>query len=154
MKVLGVEWRSNSKAWMNTAIIVEWLKAFYILIGSIRSVLLLMDNFKPHINGVELQPPPSNTRIQWLPANSTSLYQPLDQGIVNATKSYYKRYWLRYMIEQYEQLNDPNRSVTILHAIKWAHISWHFDLTNSTIYRCFRRAKLSQSSSQFTSQPS
>ena len=142
LNALGIVWRSNTKAWMNTLIMVEWLIAFYAFIGRDRSVLLLMDNFKPHICAIDLQPPPLNIRIQWLPANSTSLYQPLDQGIINATKTYYKRYWLQYMIEQYEQRNDPNTTVTIFQALKWLNIAWYHDLTNTTIYRCFRKAKL------------
>jgi DDE superfamily endonuclease. len=60
----------------------EWLLSFYSHIGIQRSVLLLMDNFSAHLQGVELTPPPSNIRIQWLPTNTTNIYQPLDQGII------------------------------------------------------------------------
>ena len=56
----------------------EWLLAFYSLIDPGRSVLLLMDNLKAHITGVEMAPPPLNIRIQWLPPNAISLYQPLN----------------------------------------------------------------------------
>ena len=46
------------------------------------------------------------------------------------------------MLKQYEQLHDLNQTVTILHALKWANISWHFNLTNTTIYRYFQKAKI------------
>ena len=36
-----------------------------------------------------MTPPPANIKIQWLPANSTSVYQPLDQGIIMNLKTYY-----------------------------------------------------------------
>ena len=44
VSTMGGEWRWNKKAWMNTVIIVDWLKAFYRHIGN-RTVLLAMDNF-------------------------------------------------------------------------------------------------------------
>jgi hypothetical protein len=46
-----------------------------------RKVALLMDNFSAHeaaVEDIQLQ----NTIIIWLPTNSTSRYQPLDQGII------------------------------------------------------------------------
>lgn len=76
-EALGGVWRVSKKAWINALLMREWLAAFYAHIGA-RSVLLLMDNFPAHIKGVELLPPPGNIRIQWLPLNSISIYQPLD----------------------------------------------------------------------------
>ena len=119
----------------------EWLQAFYRWIGT-RSVLLLMDNFKAHINGVNQQPPPPNIRIQWLPANSTSIYQPLDQGIINQFKYGYKKQWIRYMLSCYERGLDPAREVSLYYTLRWASQAWFDDLSNYTIYRCFRRARI------------
>ena len=36
---------------------------------------------------LNLLSPPENIRIQWLPANATSIFQPLDQGIIQNAKS-------------------------------------------------------------------
>ena len=69
---------------------VEWLQAFYRHIGS-RSVILTMDNLKAHINAIEQSPPPSNIHVIWLPKNSTSVFQPLDQGIINNLKVHYRK---------------------------------------------------------------
>jgi hypothetical protein len=91
---MGGRWRWNKKAWMNTAIMREWLLEFYTHIGSTREVLLTMDNFSAHYTAIEISPPPPNIRICWLPANSTSRFQPLDQGIIQNFKAYYKRQWL------------------------------------------------------------
>lgn len=71
-------WHSNKKAWMTSIIMKEWLISFYSYIGGSHTVLLLLDNFHTHIQDVKLAPPPSNIQIYFLPANSTSLYQPLD----------------------------------------------------------------------------
>jgi hypothetical protein len=73
---------------MNQFIMAEWLKAFYLQVGTSRSILLTMDNFSAHIAAIESTPPP-NIRIIWLPLNATSRFQPLDQGIIAAIKAYY-----------------------------------------------------------------
>lgn len=71
IQALGGVWTSNKKSWMTSLIMKDWLLAFYAHIGCQRSVLLLMDNFPAHLGGVELVPPPTNIRVQWLPSNST-----------------------------------------------------------------------------------
>lgn len=123
-------------------LMAEWLRSFYSTIDSNRTVLLLMDNFSAHIAGVELAPPPSNIRIQWLPANSTSLYQPLDQGIINNLKHNYKKYWIDFMIEQYEQQRDPQRAINLSFTVRWITRAWFLKVSNDTVYRCFRKAKI------------
>jgi hypothetical protein len=51
------------------------------------NVVLLMDNFSAHQAAViEIQSssyPLQNTLIIWLPANSISRYQPLNQGFIH-----------------------------------------------------------------------
>jgi hypothetical protein len=139
---MGGRWRSNKKAWMNTTIMCEWLQEFYSHIGSTREVLLTMDNFSPHYSAIELSPPPSNIRICWLPANSTSRFQPLDQGIIQNFKAYYKRQWLQFTLEQYESEIDPQSTINIRLAIRWILRSWNNEVTNTTIYNCFRKSTL------------
>lgn len=141
VRALGCEWRWNKKAWMMTILMSEWLYAFYQWIGPHREVILLMDNLSSHIAGVEVSPPPSNIRIQWLPKNSTSLYQPLDQGIIQNLKSFYKKRWLQFIVDHFEQGNNPMELMNLHRAVDWISRSWD-DVTPSTIYRCFRKAKI------------
>jgi hypothetical protein len=75
---------------MTEILMQEWLTSFYAHIGD-RKVLLFMDNFAAHLNDVELSPPPpANVRIVWFPANSISRFQPLDQGIIQNFKTFYR----------------------------------------------------------------
>jgi len=62
IKVLGLVYRANKKAWMIKTAMMEWLNAFYAFIGD-GQVLLLMDNFPSHLSGVKRAPPPPNIRI-------------------------------------------------------------------------------------------
>jgi hypothetical protein len=70
---------------------LEWLKAFYLHIGTERKVLPTMDNFSAHKSAVEETLLLANIQILFLPANSTSLYQPLDQGIIQNFKTHYRQ---------------------------------------------------------------
>lgn len=144
INALGGVWRSNKKAWMTTFIMSEWLHSFYSYIGLSRQVLLLLDNFSAHIQGVNITPPPANIKIQWLPANSTSVYQPLDQGIIMNLKTYYRKEWLHYIIESYECQQDPILLVTLYDAIRWILRVWRYNVSNTTIYSCFRKSQVIQ----------
>ena len=68
---IGFLWRSNSTAWMNHSIMIEWLYWFDSKVQC--PVLLLMDNFSAHEAAVELiqesNKPLKWTRIEWFPAN-------------------------------------------------------------------------------------
>ena len=117
-------------------ITVDWLTAFYKHIDSNSWVLLLMDNFSAHLTGIGMAPP-SSIRIQMLLENSTSIFQPLDQGITQGFKVFYRRQWLKFIIEQFDRRADPLSSVTLYHTIRWSVGAWMFDVTNSTICNCF-----------------
>ncbi|CBF89925.1 uncharacterized protein ANIA_10045 [Aspergillus nidulans FGSC A4] len=103
-----------------------------------------MDNLPAHLSGLELAPPPPNVRICWLPKNSTSRFQPLDQGIIQNLKIYYQKQWLRYMLSYYERNLDLLQSVTILDCIRWLVRAWHHDVQSSTILACFYKSTLVQ----------
>ena len=139
---MGAIWCWNKKAWMNTVIMVQWLQAFYRHIGSTRQVLLTMDNFSAHYSAVELSPPPSNIRICWLPANSISQFQPLNQGIIQSFKAHYRRQWLSFMLDCFNKNQDPIDSMNLHFAIRWTVRSWNQHLLNTTIYNCFRKSTL------------
>jgi hypothetical protein len=141
---MGGVWRWNTKAWMNQFVIAEWLTAFYKHVGSTRRILLTMDNFSAHIVALESTPPPDNIRIIWLPPNSTSRYQALDQGIIATLKAFYRRQWLQFMLQEYEADRDPIKSANLHLSIRWLLRSWNNDLQNSTIYNCFRKSTILQ----------
>jgi hypothetical protein len=141
VSAIGIRWQWNKNAWTNQIIMREWLLDFYQHIGQ-RSIVLAMDNLPAHLSGLQLAPPPPNIRICWLPKISTSRSQPLDQGIIQNLKVYYRRQWLRYMLSHYERNLDPLESVTILDCIRWLARSWHHDVQSSTIFACFYRSTL------------
>ena len=78
---------------MTYIIIVEWLRWFNK--RAQRPILLLIDNFSAHKATAELIKESNQllkwTRIEWFPANTTSIFQPLDQGIIQNWKYYIKK---------------------------------------------------------------
>ena len=86
-KTLPVEYHANKKAWMTSGIFETWLKKFDKRMGRKgRKVLLFLDNATSHSN-VQL----CNVKLKYLPANTTSILQPLDQGIILAMKQKYRK---------------------------------------------------------------
>jgi hypothetical protein len=91
-----------------------------------RKILLLLDNFSSHELGIQLVgglQGLSHVRIEWLPPNTTSHWQPLDQGIIAGFKLQYRRQWVSYMLQQCEAGKDPNKTITLLKAIQWTRSS-------------------------------
>ncbi|GFS83623.1 tigger transposable element-derived protein 1 [Trichonephila clavipes] len=83
---------ANPKAWMTTAIFTEWFNncfvpevEAYMKEKSLDfKVLLIVDNAASH---PQLEHP--NVQLVFHPPNTTSLIQPLDQGIIATFKKYY-----------------------------------------------------------------
>jgi DDE superfamily endonuclease len=138
-KNLRIIYCYNKSKWMTGIICEEWLQWFDRLMAG-RKVLLLLDNFSGHELGVEkvggldgLR----NVKIRWLPPNTTSHWQPLDQGIIASFKLHYRRQWVEYIVRMLNSDKDPNKTVTLLKAIQWTRVAWNDCVTSSTILRCY-----------------
>ena len=110
---LNCIYKSNSKAWMISDLMVEWLRWFERHIGN-RKVLLLIDDFSAHKVAVEIikqHRPFQNILVAWLPPNSTSKTQPLDQGIIASFKAQYRKRWLFYMLDELDRNTQPLKTV-------------------------------------------
>jgi DDE superfamily endonuclease. len=137
MASIGCKWRHNKKAWMRHEIMEQWLRTFYLRIGRQRRVLLLMDNFSAHLVALEKAPPPSNIRIVFFPANATSIYQPLDQGIIQNLKHYYRKSWLYWMIGMLDRGIDPRERMSLNYTLRWLTQAWRTKVSNETIRNCY-----------------
>jgi hypothetical protein len=139
---LNLRWRSNGTARMVGAIFEEWLRWFDSSMHN-RKVALLLDNFSAHETAVRAinnsRTPLQNTLIIWLPPNSTSRFQPLDQGIIKTWKAYWKRRWLNFLLSGFEKGNNPVRSMNVLHALQWGIRAWDLDVSADTIKNCFQK---------------
>jgi len=157
VEALGIKWRWNKKAWMTTAIMVDWLQWFDRQMSG-RKVLLLMDNFSAHLAAVnELEAMPlgsglKNTEVVFLPPNTTSKLQPLDQGIIAAFKARYRRSWIRFMLEQHELGRNALHTMNVLKAIQFSIRAWD-EVGSTTISRCWGHSKVNLNPSLLPSEP-
>ncbi|GFU69362.1 tigger transposable element-derived protein 1 [Trichonephila clavipes] len=105
LKQLPVHWMANPKAWMTTSIFTEWFNncfvpevEAYMKEKSLDfKVLLIVDNAASH---PQLEHP--NVQLVCLPPNTTSLIQPLDQGIIATLKKYYIKTTYKFILNKLE----------------------------------------------------
>jgi hypothetical protein len=138
---LRITYRFNKSKWMTGLICEEYLQWLNNKMrGEGRKVLLLMDNFSGHELAVQLVgglQGLSNVRIAWLPPNTTSEWQPMDQGIIASFKLQYRKQWVAFMIREHEAQKNPQKTVNLLKAIQWVRVSWEQSVTPTTIKKCW-----------------
>ncbi|UYV61236.1 hypothetical protein LAZ67_1003996 [Cordylochernes scorpioides] len=118
---LPVHYYSSHKAWFNQSIFSEWF--FKRFINEVRNfqenklrvapdqvkALLLVDNSPAH--PTELISNDGNIKCKFLPPNTTSVLQPMDQGVIVAFKRLYKRRQLESCLVFSSDADQPNNSV-------------------------------------------
>ena len=139
--LLPVTYFSQPKAWMTGDIMNAILsKVNWQMICASRKILLFLDNAGCHPQ--ELRDRFSNIQVCFLPANTTSTLQPLDLGIMNNFKFYFRRHFLQYVIskiDECDKASDIVKSLNVLIAIRWVALAWS-QVTADTISKCFRKA--------------
>lgn len=121
----------------NGTIFCEYLYWFNAPMAN-QKVVLLMDGFYAHeseLQFVQAEEGLANVKVLFLPPNTTSICQPLDQGIIKAWKAHYRRQWLTYMVKEFEADRDPDQTMNVLQAIRWGISCWAYDVTMSLCLR-------------------
>ena len=119
---------------------VDWLHTFYHYIGSSRQVLLLMDNFSAYLITLEFVPLSTNIRIEFLPKNLITIFQLLNQGIIQNLKAYYQKRQLIFSIIYFNTNKDSVKEVTLENAVKQILHAQNFDVSPSTIQKCWKKS--------------
>ena len=136
---LGMTYVANKKGWMTNQIFTDWVREVNAdMRRQKRHILLFLDNASSHDQDLNQ----SNVTLTYLPSNTTSHLQPLEQGIIKAFKSLYRKNLLRSLLSQMDSNDDDTqlcRSVTLLDAIRWTLTAWR-DVKVSTIQWCFEGA--------------
>lgn len=143
---LPVHWKANSKAWVTRELFREWfLNCFvpevenYLQKKNLEfKVLLLLDNAPGHPQDINHP----NVQVCFLPSNTTSLLQPLDQGIIYTFKSYYIRRSLQWLLDITE-----TKSISVMEAWKQFSIKQCIDMISlslkeiqkSTLNGCWKK---------------
>ena len=136
---LPVTYRANKKAWM-TSQIFEWLAAWDSYLTKVNlKILLLVDNCTAHSHVSTLK----NIQLEFLPPNTISLIQPMDQGIIKNLKTLYCKELVHMTLAYIEKniLNpsstaiDVSSKISILQEESFVAKSWR--AKEATIINCF-----------------
>lgn len=131
---IPVTYAWNKKSWMTRDIFLKWLKAWDSdLARQGRKVCLIVDNCTAHHTDAQL----SNIEVVFLPPNTTSKLQPLDQGIIRTFKSIYKHRLIEILLVKLRMGQDLK--IDLLGAIEMPKASWD-NVKQSTIANCFQHA--------------
>ena len=85
----------------------------------------------------------SNVMLVYLPANTTSVLQPLDQGIIAVFKRLYKQQLVNRRLSDIEQVLNKTDGpqlgrVNIRQAFEWGCITWNA-VSDTGIHNCWKR---------------
>ncbi|XP_046680817.1 tigger transposable element-derived protein 4-like [Homalodisca vitripennis] len=113
VKSLTVDYTANRKAWMNAEMFADWLLKLDKQMGKgKRNIILFIDNCSAHNTIPELK----WVKVQFLPANTTSKLQPLDQGIIKNFKVLYRTEVVRRFVADIE--DGKECSINLLQAMR------------------------------------
>lgn len=131
MNSLPVFYRNQSNSWMSGPLFKEWFdKKFVPSVKKFNEenelpqrALLLIDNATCHPSDMQLVC--GDIKAIILPPNVTSLFQPMDQGILNHVKLSYRKKLLRFLIENdSDSIGENLKKITIKDVIYWLAESW------------------------------
>ena len=135
---LPCRYRSQKKSWMDSILFEEWIRELDVKFQKEnRKIALIIDNCPAHPTIADL----SNVKLIFLPPNTTSVSQPMDQGVIKCLKAFYRRRLINLMIKRLEQGQDLPK-ISILRALQLLVASWN-DVTKTTIVNCFGKPKIS-----------
>lgn len=131
---LPTPYMNNKKAWMNGEAFSAWLKTVNSeMKKKKKKILLFIDNCSAHGTIPKL----SNITVHFLPPNTTSKLQPLDQGIIKNFKVNYRKEVVRQFLTDLDR-NVPTK-INVLDAMWMVTKAWS-NVTKKTISNCFKKS--------------
>nr|XP_012152158.1 PREDICTED: jerky protein homolog-like [Megachile rotundata] len=125
---LPVIYRSQKQAWMTGDIFREWyekcfktsVRQYHLEQGISGKVILCVDNCSSH-RGIQNE---DNFELMYLPPNTTSLIQPMDQGVIAKFKVLYRHKILRRILQYEKGVTDFYRLFNIKECINFVEEAW------------------------------
>ena len=114
IKNLPCKYKSQKKSWMDSQIFEEWVRKLdrtFRMEG--RKIALLIDNCPAHPSVSDL----TNVQLVFLPPNTTSVLQPMDQGVIRSLKAHYRGRVVRRLCRALDKTKTLPK-ISILQAMK------------------------------------
>lgn len=138
IKTYPLDYESNKKAWMTSALFEKWLSNFdkkMSLKG--KKVHLLIDNCTAHNTKKKFY----SIKVEFLPPNTTSQLQPMDQGIIQNFKILYRKEVIRKMVNDIDE--GRSFSINLLQTMLMCYKAWE-NFEKTTIVNCFIKSGISK----------
>ena len=146
---LPVHYYNQKNSWMDSSIFSDWFKLKFVPQcrkalkdrGLPDSAVLLLDNAPSHPDVDLLQSDEGKMFCVYLPPNTTSLIQPMDQGILQNIKRCYKRdLLLRLLDDEVGSMNiaEFSKTLNIKDAVLMSAKSWS-EVEASSIAKCWNK---------------
>ena len=137
-KSLPLPYKGSMKAWMTADLFKAWLSELDDRMRrERRNVLLFLDNCSSHtkaVNELRLH----HVKVEWLVANSSSITQPMDQGVIRAFKASSCKMLLQNVLAVLEG-GKPLPTTSLKDAIFMLHSAWQAVMP-LVISHCFHHA--------------
>jgi len=120
---------------MDSALFEEWVRELdrkFVREG--RKIAHIVDNCPahPHIEGLD------TIQLVFLPPNTTSKTQPIDQGVIRSRKAHYRTLTVQLFIRALDN-GQPLAKISILSAMNMLTAAWD-KVSEITVQNCFKRA--------------
>ena len=151
---LPVIYRAQNNTWMTATIFQEWFKNMFVPnvkthLGSLSlplRALLLIDNCPVHPPDLTVDTVDGAIECRFLPANTTSHFQPMAQGPLEVMKRHYRKHLIQNLVSDPSvPVNDAIKGVTLKDDISFIDKAWRCvtdghirkSRTKSTLTDCF-----------------
>lgn len=134
IEALPMPYEANESAMMTSGIFELWVRRLEERYRSLnRNIIIILDSCPAHPNLSDL----ANVRLAFLPQDTASKYQPVEQGVIQKIKALYRRFVLERLIDYNERGREYE--ITILEAMELLQDAWK-DIRSDFIISCFKSA--------------
>jgi hypothetical protein len=132
---LGISYFANKKAWMTRNTFKLWFHEHFIpnvvnyaeLHKIEGKILLLLDNAPGHFKEIDsdLIDPAGRVLVRYLPKNTTSRIQPMDQHVIANVKYHYKESFMAFLLDDiYWDIESALKQITLKEVFRWLISAW------------------------------
>ena len=141
VRFLPCRYRNQRRSWMDGKLFEEWpreLDRKFAFEG--RNLAFVIDNCpaRPHIDNLKA------IKLYFLPPNTTSKTQPMDQGVIRSLKAKYPKNVVREIIQSLEKKKTLSK-ISLLQGMQILVSAWDA-LSTQTFVNCFRKSGISTES--------
>ena len=136
---LPCRYRAQPKSWMSSFLFDEWVKELDRKFEKEnRKIVLIVDNCPAHPIVEELKA----IELVFLPPNTTSKTQLMDQGVIRSLKAKYHRRIIKRLIQAVD-MKKKLPQTSILDAMQLLQSAWS-EVLELTVKNCFRKSGISE----------